>query len=270
MNIKLTVILSLLLFIPSLCFGGVREAQEELADILEEINYKLPIDYGYMGTLDQIVYDRNNNEVRFFLTLGKEYVDVDEARKKQDSNIEKSIKNYLLQTEEKESFFPYFLNADAELILVIKNPESKDEVLVRFTVPQMEELMADEQTEEQICRRIVNRTVANDKRRCPKSLSAGVEMTDVNEKNGYIVYDLTIDEDIFSMEELKKTKTDIRRNWEFNITNEPLMNQFVNRVIVIGKGIIYNYTSNKTGERMPIIFTTEELKNVMLNPQYKR
>ena len=244
------------------CFGAPVENKNKLLETVVSLNKIMPVDIDGKGACDSIIYEMEQNQVKFFCKCNPEYADIKEIKNSNDNAFESDFRNMLMQSDAVK-IIPSLLDADAEMGFILYNPDSDKTHYVRFSVPQLEDMVASTTSKEDLYHRLIRRSVEESRNMCPKRMKYGVEMTNVYEKNNYIMYDISVDEDLFPISSFKSSKKEMRDLLEVNMFNDSAMVEFVKMVAEVGNGVIYNYVGKTSGERLPIVFNNGELRNLI-------
>ena len=259
---KISLFLSFCLLSMLSAFSATTESKQKLADMVEQIKMSLPIEIQNACVMDNVTYEPEQNQVKFYITVDSSILNIPDIKRNLNDFDDSVIKSRFYDSQSKQ-FIPYLLDADSELGLIFTNPGSDKTLFVRFTVPELEDAVADTTTDSQLYPRLIRRFVEESKSKCPRQVKVGVEMTDVYVKNDYVIYDFSVDDELFPISSFKETKKEMRDLIVKNLFNDQEMEKFVKMIASVGDGLIYNYIGKNTGERIPFIFNNAELTSLI-------
>lgn len=257
---KLLSSLSSIAIIVIVCITSCEnENVKKLQQDVKAADRECPINMGYVGDLISIKYDKDDNEVDYYISLHDDMT-ID-AMKTNKEMTQQMLKLSFLKDDSKE-LLNEITNANAGISVTYKSATTGKNLKVVITSQELKEIKNSTLTKREIDQLLLANQIAIENSNCPSSIDEGIELVKIYDDGNNIVIDCKIDETIYDMALLQSNRDSMKDNMQ-DIFKDPSMKKTYKLVKSLNKGFVYHYYGDKSGKSCDIVFTNEEIaKNV--------
>lgn len=238
-------------------------AQEEitfadLKQMVTVINSKLPLSMGMMMEWQSMEIDKEQLTLRYSVndvgnTISRNLI-TDEEMKEQFRITLGGLGN------EMGDFLHVVNSFGINTLFVLISENTGDSKRLLVTAQEMEEALNTEVSSEEI----LQLQIKNTQKTLPLSIGNGMNLTEVKLTSTYMVNTVTVDESIFSMDQMISNKNSMRevmvqmiaKNSDLSVTMQLML------CADTGRGYSYIYKGNTTGKMLRIDLTNEQLMEI--------
>lgn len=232
-----------------------KNTYEEMEGYIANYNAECPMVIGLTSEITSMSINHRYWTIRMKVnTFGKGFTEGYEGEKA------KAMAITMLKGFNKEHLCAIFnLKVGFKMVLTTESEESRTIVLEPLDIA---EILNDTDTTPETS---LNIYIENSKKSCPLDMQNGMVMIDVRLVDGILLTEISVDEDKYSMAALESNKTAIRQNLLNIIRQEQdAMTVIVAEWLVkTNNGMGYIYTGNKSKRSFRVVFTSEELSDVL-------
>lgn len=107
--------------------------------------------------------------------------------------------------------------------------------------------------------------IENSKKACPLEIAKGMTMTDISLVEDVLCQEITVDEDAYSIDLLNANRSSIKQNMAALISSgqDQSLSLIAEWLVKANKGLGYMYIGNKSEKTALIVFSCEELKELL-------
>lgn len=236
------------------------ENEKRLKREIKAADSQCPANMGMMGDMLSVKYDEKAKDVLVYFSINEEIVSI-EALKNNEQMTLQSTKLSFSKGESREMLRD-MINAGASLSIIYKSASTGKNFKVHLSLDDLKEIEQSPMTERDVNKLLIENQLAIENSRCPYIIDEGMEMVKAYDDGANIVYDCRIDEDLYDMSSLKYAQAEIKQNMK-DIFKDPLMKKSFNTIKSLGKGLIYHYYGDTSGESIDIAFTNAELNRYL-------
>ncbi|MDE6006077.1 MAG: hypothetical protein K2G67_00780 [Muribaculaceae bacterium] len=218
-----------------------------------------PMNMGMAGKLTSMSYDSDSHEVKFVLTLNKDFADVKDLSA--DPEIAKESMRLSLSQGDLKKLLDMMVDADAGLKVVYKNRGSKDDFTLQFTPEDLKQIAANPMSEEESGRLLLANQIKSEKKRMPYKIDTGLTVTGIEDNGSALVYICNVDEDEYDIEMMENSREELKDNMR-NMLKDISMSGQVKLLSGLGRGFEYRYIGETSGKEIVITFSADELKKL--------
>jgi hypothetical protein len=256
---KLSAIFPLIVLVIGL---GIRlyrcenENVSQLREAIEVSNSQCPQNLGMMGDLLSLKFDEKSKEVQAYFLLNENLLNID-VLKNNKKLVSQSMKLSFSKSESQE-LINLVAQAGASLSMTLKGGNSGKTLKITFTKDDLKSLGNNPLSESDINKLLLENQIAIVNSSCPYPVEYGVEMEKVYDEGSYVIYACRIDENLFDMAQLRTAQNEIKDNVK-GIFEDPSVKGAAKLMVALGKGLIYRYYGELSGESVDIVFDVDEL-----------
>lgn len=215
-----------------------------------------PVNMGMMGDMLSLKYNEQNKEVQLYFSLNDDMLSID-ALKNNENMALQSMKLSFSKGESKE-MLKQMIKAGAGLTIVYKSATSGKTFKVSLSLDDLKQMRDNPLSESEINTMLLENQLAMENSRCPYLVDEGMEMVKVADEGNFIVYYCRMDEDMYEISALQYAQDEIKKNMR-DLFKDPLMRKQLGVIRSLGKGFVYRYYGDQSGEKVDISFTSDEL-----------
>lgn len=171
-----------------------------------------PMSMGMAGKLTSMSYDSDSHEVKFVLTLNKDFADIKDL--KADPEIAKESMRLSLSQGDMKKLLDMMVDADAGLKVVYKNRGSKDDFTLTFSPDDLKQIAANPMSEEESSRLLLANQIKSEKNRMPYKIDTGLTVTGIEDSGSALVYICSVDEDEYDIDQMEASRDELKSNME--------------------------------------------------------
>ncbi len=227
-------------------------------------NATCPINLGIGGDLISVKYQQKENRVILYYSINEELAGG--IFLKQNKERMHQYFRLLLSNSESKKMLKDMVNAKASLMTIYKSPSTGK--TVKFEVPYIElkDIYANPISDSEIQKLTIENLIDMSNARCPLKIEEGVTLTKIDLLDDNLVCYYETDEDIYDMNELKLNQSYLKESQQESfesMRNDLTMQNDLKSLIALNKGYQFRYFGNKTKKFVDVIFTPEELSQIL-------
>ncbi len=232
-------------------------SKTKLQILLEAANKECPVSMGLLGEISSITYE--DNTVFFNYEINEDIVNIDIL----ESNAETLKANAIIalqnSTGETKELMAEIKNAGAGLSLAFKGKQSGKTTTFELTPEEIATIGSTSAADSDPAVQL-EALLKSANMQLPREDGPGMVSESATVEGDYVVYTLKVDEDIHSIQELNAQKKQIKDNIKNMFANPDLvMQQEIAIYKNAGKGLIYKYVGNQSGETCVVEIDADEL-----------
>lgn len=226
------------------------KAEIEAADRL------CPVNMGVMGTMVGIKYDVQQKEVQMHFSLNDDLVKID-VLKENEQLIVRTIQLSFSKGESK-GMLSQLVSADAGLSLTFDSASTGKSFTVKLSPEDIKDMYDRPMADDEINRLILQNQLVIENSRCPYAVADGMEMVRAYDDGDNIVYACRVDETMYDVATIERAKEEIKQD-QRSFFDDPIMKRQLGIIRSLGKGFVYRYYGDTSGESADIVFTPDEI-----------
>lgn len=249
----------MLVVIALLGLAGCGAKDAALKAQIESGQRHCPMNMGMAGKLTSMSYDSDSHEVKFVLTLNKDFADVKDLSA--DPEIAKESMRLSLSQGDLKKLLDMMVDADAGLKVVYKNRGSKDDFTLQFSPEDLKQIAANPMSEEESGRLLLANQIKSEKKRMPYKIDTGLTVTGIKDNGSALVYICNVDEDEYDIDMMENSREELKDNMR-NMLKDISMSGQVKLLSGLDRGFEYRYIGETSGKEIVITFSADELKKL--------
>lgn len=239
----------------ALMFASCSKSKLQLQ--IELANRQCPISMGTMGEMTSITYEDDN--VTFSCEINEEFINIDKIKENADLIKENAIVTLMNSTGDIKTLIDELEKAGAGLALKYKGKQSGKEFSITFT-PEEIASAGKVQEEDKDPMELLNAQIDAANLQCPIEAAQGMEIESISVEGDFVVYNVTTDESIYSIEQLNAGKKTMKQAIKESLKEtDEASEQLLKLCKMTRKGIAYKYVGNTSGEVCFIEIASSEL-----------
>lgn len=237
-------------------FGSCAESKLKAA--IEEGNKMCPLSLGVAGEMTSITYE--DDAVNFLFTMDEQFTNIDVI----SANPEAFKNSFItgMKNEKTQKLFEIMIEANADLVVIMKGKTSGKEATVRLTSSELkEELEKPMPTAEDKLKASI--TEAN--RNMPLDTGSGIIMTELKDDGETVVYMAKVTDK--KQLELIASSTENVKNSQRTVFKMfgPAEKMFFEYIADAGRNLGYTYYAEGSDKTVEVVHTNAELKELLGN-----
>lgn len=249
----------ILFFLLAFVFAGSAMAQtfDEFLEGLESINQQCPIPMGQdVGDITSVTY--SNGNVEFVYTLNEDLVNI--AALKESPEAFKQSMMTIANGEGMKPMVKMMANYDGiGLKLIYRGRNTGQELSALITHDELQDLADGKVTTGSPHDQLVE-FVRITNMQMPLDLGDGLTETACSMEDGYIVFQFSCDENVFSIDDLEKNSEESKQTILENIRGgSPVVEKTFNDIRRAGYGAIYRYIGKSSKRSIDIKIENSEM-----------
>ncbi len=250
----------LMLFVMCVSLAACGGSDKVLKAQIESGQKHCPMSMGMAGKLTSMTYDESNREVKFVITLNKNFANVKDLQ--QDPETARQSMRLSLNKGNMKKLLEMMVDADASLNITYKNRGSKDDFSLKFTNAELKEILDNPMSEEETNKLLLHNQVLSEKNRLPYKIDSGLNVVGIDDSGSSLVYKCEVDEDLYDIDEMGNAKDELKENMR-KMMKDPAMRQQAEVLSSLNKGFEYNYVGKTSGKNVTVAFTSAELAEIV-------
>lgn len=254
--------------LPILLFGLFSCENPDITKLKKEVeqtNAYCPINGGINGDLLSVTYNKDLNDVKFYWSMDEELGSV--MLLKQNKEYIYSNMKLLLQNSKSNILFKDIVAAKANLTLVYKTSSSGKTIKFNLSNEELEKIYnSPPMNKTDISKLTIANSIAIQNEACPQKLDEGMYIQKVEIVDDYLVYYCSLDENIYSITQLKKSVIEVNqgvREYFQSMLNDPSMKRDIENLILLKIGCQYRYYGKTSKKFIDVKISPDELKTYL-------
>lgn len=246
-------------FIAIVCALSSCEKKSALHNAIDDLNKNCPISMGVAGKMTEVTYDEANGNMIMKCEVNEDIVNIGALNNNPELFKLNAMNMVTNASGNLKKMFDMLKEANAGVTLSYKGATSGTTASITISIDDIKE--AQKQTESPI--ELIKSMAKLADAQTPATIADGMVMTGVKYVDGFIVYEITVNAELISVEA-------IRQNFEANTTeskkaiitaikSDPGSSQLIAACKKTDTGIAYKYISNKSGESYTVKILSTEL-----------
>lgn len=231
--------------------------KSDLQLICEMVNNACPMSLGDTGEFTSVEY--KNGYVYFTYTMNEAYMDFDVLQDNPDL-IRRNVKLFFTNPQgDVKSLLEMILKENAGLVMIYKGATSGKKVSLKFSTRELREMANSEKITAPI--ELLESQIETVNLQCPMKIDEGLVIKQISLEDGFIVYNVVMDEALYSIDLLKENEQMLKISLKSEAVsgNDPSVTMLVKMCKDANIGLSYKYIGNKSGEYLVIKIPASEL-----------
>ena len=251
---KNLLLVTLVAFIASLVSCG----ESKIEKMVDSLNNECPISMGVIGEITDVEYENGN--VVFNCSVNETLVNIDALNENPDlmkRNIKTVFNNPNGETKE---LIDMLIEENSGIVYRYTGKESGKVTSITLSSADITDIN-NNSTEEYNPETALEDQVETANAQCPIIIADGMTTTHIAIEGDYVVYNVDVDESMYSIKTLDSNKAQVKKNMiqEFNGNSDPTIKLFINFCKEANKGVAYKYIGNSSGKICMIKISYSEL-----------
>ena len=245
----------------TLLSGCQKSAVTLLKMDIAQSNKECPIPFGALGEIREFAFDDDTHSVIMYFTIDEDYLSINDM-KNSDAFIADVFKTSLA-TSDAQEMIDMMVEADASLTLVFNNVINPD-YKFSFTIPvdELRDLQNNSLSESEIEKKIISNQIRLENDKCPYDIDEGMTMTGVKEEDGYVVYTVIMDENLYDVASVKDLNNELKAAISAEFTDIDIK-EFLESLTSVNMGIKYRYKGSRSSAVNDVTFSAQELRRFL-------
>lgn len=228
----------------------------KLQKIVEASNMECPMSMGTLGEVTSIELEDGN--VVFNYSVNESVVNIDFLNENPKMMKRNAVMMFKNPTGDIKTMFEALEEENAGLVLVYKGKTSGKKASITLSRKEIIDLRnSDEEKDPEAA---LEGQVEVTNAQCPMQIAEGMTITHLSVEGDYVVYNVTCDEDSYSISAFNRNKAQIKENIIKTLDpSDPTMAMFIRICREAGKGIAYKYIGDQSESTCMIKIATSEL-----------
>ncbi|MBR4297360.1 MAG: hypothetical protein IKT82_04120 [Bacteroidaceae bacterium] len=238
------------------------QAVKQLREIVNSAQSECPINAGVLGDLLDVRYLEEENVVKMYYNLNDGGFAIDAFNNNQE--LAKNNIKLACSIGDGRQLGDPIVKANARLMVVYKDAATGKTCEVSCSAEELKELQGKLYDETDMYEMLLQNQLSMENSRCPYAVDNGIMMTKVVDEDGFVVYYAELDEaSVAPIRQIKQSESmKLMRQFIEEYFADPTVNKMVQMLTAIDRGVIYRYVGNKSGEKLDLVFTVEDLKAI--------
>ena len=228
----------------------------ELKKAVADADKECPMNMGMTGDMLSIKYSDEANEVQFYYSLNEDEGGFEVSSK--TKNILRQLLKLGFSKGESRDLLKQMAEAGVGVGVTYKGASSGKAIKLSFSPEEVRQMSDSPMTDEEINRLSLTLQVEIENSRCPYQIEEGMEITRVYDDGDRVVYNCSMDEDMYSIPALRASLSEVKPNIKETF-DDPVVKHLTGMIKALGKSLVYHYYGDTTGESVDIVFTPDEL-----------
>ncbi len=237
-------------------FASCSMEKARLQAEIEIANKECPVSLGEEGRMTAIKFDEDKNQAQFYFDMNEDVIDIDQL-KAAGAETRDMILIVLTEGDTRE-LIEEIVAAKAGLAIFYKGASSGKTFTVEFTPDELKNIVNEDLSAEQQAERKLAAWLAQNQKQMPEQIEEGLTLVKVEDNGKYIVNEVEVDENLYSMADIEAGRNEIRESIASEFTS-PDVEEFYQVIKACGRGVTYDYRGNKSGKVVSIKFSTSEI-----------
>lgn len=241
------------------CFSACGDKTSKLKKAIEQANSECPVSAGEMGELTSFTYDESDNVMVMKFSLNEELIKADVLKTMPDQMKASAVAMVKIADGDMKEMIDLLKEAKSGMRIIYKGKASGETATLTLTYDEL--MNAEKATDtDDAPMDYLETQVKMFKPQLPMEIEKGMSIVDINLKGLYLVYDVSVDEDTYSIDALNESKDEVKKSIKESLDSDPTSKQLILQCKKAGKGIAYCYKGDQSGDECLIKIKAEEFK----------
>ena len=239
------VLLTFLLVVMALC-AHAGDNNSALRKSIAMANAMCPVSLGAMGEMTSMVYEKGDLIISY--ALNEDVVSVETLKNNKEMVRQNATTMVRNATGDLKTTFDLLASEGAGLVMKYIGKQSKAKFTIRFTA-------------EEILRASIAPEEARDPMAAlPTKIADGMEMTRAYLEDDYLFYEVTVDEDLLSIANIKSNRPTLKKNILAVLNSDDVSTKALKDLCKsVNVGIAYKYVGKDSRQTATVRITPAEL-----------
>lgn len=241
-----------------LCFISCGLGHSKLRNFVEQLNKEMPKSYGIMGVALSWQYEDGNVIVNY--KINENFVDIDGIRENPELFKEsaKILCNDMKNDYGAKKLLTMMDECDAGLVLHYIGNKTGKEVYVTLSSEEVKSALKSDNEYSPLA--LLEQEIKVTNVHMPLNVENGVVVKNLVLDDDMVVYNVIMDESLYSIAALRSNEMSLRDNLRSNISNnDPGMVRFIQICKKANVAIAYKYIGDTSGDSFLVRFECDEL-----------
>lgn len=232
-------------------------ADSKLEKLVEELGKECPIQMGSVGEVTSFILEDGNLVVDY--EVDESFVNLEVLDKKPELLKHNAVLMCRNATGDLQTVLSLLAEEGAGWVLKYKGKSTGKELSISLDAEDIKEAM--EITEEdKNPMELLKKQVEITNVQCPMKIDQGMTITELTIEGWCVVYNVEIDENLYSIEALESCLTEVKENIVANLDKtDPAIQAFLEACKQANKGIAYKYIGKVSGKSCMVKIPASEL-----------
>lgn len=224
--------------------------------VVEQINKSCPISLGVAGELTDVAFEDGNLVYNF--TMNESLTDIEVLSSNPQLMKNSMSAMFRTPTKELKDMMDLMEQDKVGLTFNYVGRDSGKKASLTISYDDLKEALETESTPDELLKAQVDVTNAT----CPLEIGGGLVMTKLEIEGNYVVYYISVDDDLVSIRLLNQLKEESKNGIVAGLKqqiNDPSFKAFIFACKNANKGIAYKYIGNTSKEECLILIELSEL-----------
>ncbi len=252
----------------ALCLSSCEE-EGDLAKLKKGIEYtdsKCPVTVNELCKIVSAKYDDESHTVQLKYSIEEELFDFDEISNNKQS-IANAYKLVLSGTYKSDKNFHDLLDlvvkTESDLSITFLGANSGKSIEIPFSADDLEEIINNPLSEKEINEKMLKDKIETTNAALPTPVYDGVEIVEVRDDGANIVFSARVDEEVYDFNELYKIRKSLKEDMIEEYNNDAAGKSELKLYNSLGRGIVYHYYGDTSGESFDVRITNDEIKEIL-------
>lgn len=247
------------LLITCSCCAPKSPETKRIDNEVKEISSSLPIHAEGFGLWKSLKFSPLSNTLQYTFAVDDENVDI--PGMKANPLAAKTGFSPFLTDAMNKPVIEQLARMNGKVQLVMHSPHGGQDVTLTYTPAEIKEILHSHLTSVAQAMQLYKAKIAMENAACPQPLDEGVVLTSVADSCQYAVYTCMLDSDIYNVEDMMATITEMKQHLMHSFTSQQGRGDLA-VLTDASHGVIYKYMGSD-GASAVVAFTPSELKSLM-------
>lgn len=213
-------------------FASCSMEKARLQAEIEIANKECPVSLGEEGRMTAIKFDEDKNQAQFYFDMNEDVIDIDQL-KAAGAETRDMILIVLTEGDTRE-LIEEIVAAKAGLAIFYKGASSGKTFTVEFTPEELKNIVNEDLSAEQQAERKLAAWLAQNQKQMPEQIEEGLTLVKVEDNGKYIVNEVEVDENLYSMADIEVAAMKSARALRLNLPARTLRSFIRSSKLVAG------------------------------------
>ena len=245
------VLLTFLLVVMTLC-AHAGDNNSALRKSIAMANAMCPVSLGAMGEMTSMVYEKGDLIISY--ALNEDVISVETLKNNKEMVRQNATTMVRNATGDLKTTFDLLASEGAGLVMKYIGKQSKAKFTIRFTAEEiLRASIAPEEARDPMAALVGNAML-------PTKIADGMEMTRAYLEDDYLFYEVTVDEDLLSIANIKSNRPTLKKNILAVLNSDDVSTKALKDLCKsVNVGIAYKYVGKDSRQTATVRITPAEL-----------
>lgn len=230
----------------------------QLKKEVNKFNATLPQSLGSLGDITSITFDDKDNLLVMTCMINDDFMTFEDWERTDKKANMRAFKAMFTEYPLK-GLGEMLCDVNAGLAIDYKWRRSGDSMRLTISADEIRDVIENPMSEDQKSEAIIDNFITNTLSECPIEVEEGMVIVNVFDDGENVMYICEVDEDLYDMDLIEGSKSEIKSSIKSEMNSDPTMKQVFNALKMANRGIGYRYIGNITGQTVDIILPQNSL-----------